>query len=128
MVEPRRFISVLATKMPVSGKLEAQAGSTARSSGPTFSRTKKWTQPQERRKARMGGEEEEGDEEEELSEELDRELKGREKKLPNRRASSLDLELLRDVKSARDDLFAFPWERDDQHVKTLPHVSEDLGR
>lgn len=90
--------------MPVSGKLEAQAGSTARSSGPTFSRTTKWTQPQERRKARMGGEEEE----EELSEELDEELKGREKKLPNRRASSLDLELLRDVKSARDDLFAFP--------------------
>lgn len=103
MVEPRRSISVLATKMPVSGKLEAQAGSTARSSGPTFNRTRKWTQPQERRKARTGGEEEE-----ELSEELDKELKGREKKLPNRRASSLDLELLRDVRSARDDLFAFP--------------------
>lgn len=88
--------------MPVSGKLEAQAGFTARSSAPMFSRTTKWTQPQERRKARTGGEEEE------LSEELDEELKGREKKLPNRRASSLDLELLRDVKSARDDLFAFP--------------------
>lgn len=104
MVEPRRSISVLATNMPVSGKLEAQAGSTARSSGPTFSRTANWTQPQERRKAKMGG----GEEEEELSEELDKELKGREKKLPNRRASSLDLELLRDVKSARDDLLAFP--------------------
>lgn len=42
----------------------------------------------------------------ELSEELDKEMKGREKKRPNRRASSLDLELLRDVKRARDDLLA----------------------
>lgn len=101
MVDPRRSISVLATNTPVSGKVRAQAGSTERSSGPTFSRTTKWTQPQERRKARTGGGEEE---EEEASVELDKELKGRKKKLPNRRASSLDLELLRDVKSARDDI------------------------
>lgn len=103
--------------MPVSGKLEAPAGSTAQSSGPTFSRTTKWTQPHERRKARMGGVEEE-----ELNEELDVELKGREKKLPNRRASSLDLELPRDVKSARDDLFAFPWERKTTSTLKLYHT------
>lgn len=89
---------MLATNTPVSGKVRAQGGSTETGSGPTFSRTTKWTQPQERRKARTGGEEEEA------SVEFDRELKGRKKKLPNRRASSLDLELLRDVKSARDDI------------------------
>lgn len=38
--------------------------------------------------------------------ELEEELKGSKKKLPERRASSLDLKLLRDVKSARTDLFA----------------------
>lgn len=98
VVEPRRSISVLATKAPVSGKLGAHVGSTARSSGPRLSRMRKWTQPQERRKARTGGEE--------AKVELEEELKGRKKKLPKRRASSLDLELLRDVKSARADLFA----------------------
>lgn len=59
---------------------------------------RKWTQPQERRKARTGGEE--------ASVEFEEELKGSKKKLPKRRAASLDLELLRDVRSARADLFA----------------------
>lgn len=63
---------------------------------------RKWTQPQERRKARTGGGEE-------ARMELE-ELKGSKKKLPESRASSLDLELLRDVRSARADLFALSLE------------------
>lgn len=54
VAEPRRSISVLATNTPVSGKLTTHAGSMARSSGPRLSRMRKWTQPQERRKARTG--------------------------------------------------------------------------
>lgn len=90
---------MLATNAPVPGKLGAHAGATTRSSGPRLSRTRKWTQPQERRKARTGGEGE-------PRVELEEALKGRRKKVPKRRASSLDLEPLREVRSARVDPFA----------------------
>lgn len=57
--------------------------------GPTLSRTRKWTQPQERKKAKTGGD---GGGVGERRVELAEELKGRNLKLPNRRASSLALE------------------------------------
>lgn len=58
--------------------------------GPTLSRTRKWTQPQERKKAKTGGDGGgAGERTVELAEELAEELKGRNLKLPNRRASSL---------------------------------------
>lgn len=67
---------------------------------------RKWTQPQERKKARMGGDE--GEERVELEEELvAEELKGRKVKLPYRRASSLALERLREVKRATAVCFVF---------------------
>lgn len=94
---------MLDTNTPVSGRLQVHAASTARSSGPRLTRTRKWTQPQERRKARTGGEEE-------ASVALEEELKESRKKLPKRRASSLDLELLREVRSARADLLALSWD------------------
>lgn len=74
VVEPRRSASVLATNTPVSGRLRTHAGSKARRSGPRLSRMRKWTQPQERRKARTGGEE--------ARVELEEELKGRKEKVP----------------------------------------------
>lgn len=55
-----------------------------------LSRIRKWTQPQERKNARMGGDE--GEARVELEDELVEELKGRKVRLPYRRASSLALE------------------------------------
>lgn len=66
---------------------------------------RKWTQPQERKKARIGGGE--GEARVELEEELVVELKGRKVKLPYRRASSLALERLREVKRATAKRFVF---------------------
>lgn len=83
---------MLATNTPAAGRLGAQAGSRVCSSGPMLSRTRKWTQPQERRKARIRGEEGEARVEFEAEEELVEVLKGRKVKLPYRRASSLALE------------------------------------
>ncbi|KAG7238104.1 hypothetical protein INR49_031284 [Caranx melampygus] len=57
------------------GQARAQEGSRAWVSGPVLSRTRKWTQPQERRKARMAGGE--GEARVELEEELTEVLKGR---------------------------------------------------
>ncbi|KAG7238757.1 hypothetical protein INR49_031273 [Caranx melampygus] len=74
-VDPRRSIPVLATNTPAWGRLGAQEGSRAWVSGPVLSRTRKWTQPQERRKARMAGGE--GEARVELEEELTEVLKGR---------------------------------------------------
>lgn len=73
-----------------------------------LSRTRKWTQPQERRKARVVG----GDGEEARVELVEEELvlvvlKGRKVKLPYIRASSLALERLREVKKATADLLSF---------------------
>ena len=109
-VDPRRFIPVLDTNTPPSGRLGAQAGSRAWGSEPKLSRTRKWTQPQERRKARMGGDEGRG-ERVELGEAESRPvvLKGRNVKLPERRASSLALERLRELKRAKAEYLAFSW-------------------
>lgn len=97
-VDPTRSILELATKTPAVGRLGARAASRPPGSGPTLSRTRKWTQPQERKKARMGGGGRVELEEEEL--EAVEELKGRKVKLPNRRASSRALESARVEKSA----------------------------
>lgn len=105
VIEPKRSIPVLVTNTPASGRLGAQAGSRARGSGPTLSRMRKWTQPQERKKARTGGDEGEA------WVELEEELKGRKVKLPYRRASSLALEWLRELKRATDEL-SVAWGRD----------------
>lgn len=53
-VPPRRSIPVLVTNTPEVGRLGAHAGSRAWASGPRLSSTRKWTQPQERRKASTG--------------------------------------------------------------------------
>lgn len=89
---PKRFIPVLVMNTPALGKLGAQAGSRAWVSDPKFTTTRTWTQPQERRNARMGGEKEEGREDELLDEE-EREvlLKERKERLPKSRASSRPL-------------------------------------
>lgn len=83
-VAPKRFIPVLVTNTPASGSLGAQAGSRAWGSGPTLRTTRKWTQPQERRKARRGGDENRGAmvELEVDLEEREVALKGRNVKLP----------------------------------------------
>lgn len=102
--EPRRSSPVLVTNTPALGRVWAQAGSRARVSGPTLSRIKKWTQPQERRKARTGVAE--GEEVlVEVLEKEEEELKGRKVKLPSSRASSLALERLREVKRATVECF-----------------------
>lgn len=108
VMDPSRSIPVLVTNTPATGRLGAQAGSSRFISGPTLSRMRKWTQPQERRKARIGGDEGEARVEfEEKEEELVEELKGRKVKLPYRRASSLPLERLREVKRATAKRFVF---------------------
>lgn len=109
VMDPSRSISVLVTNTPATGRLGAQAGSSLFISGPTLRRMRKWTQPQERRKARIGGDEGEArvEFEEDEEEELVEELKGRKVKLPYRRASSLPLERLREVKRATAKRFVF---------------------
>lgn len=105
-IEPKRLIVVLAINTPLSGRLRANAGSSEWGSGPMLSRTRKWTQPQDRRKARTGAGEERGkvEMEEEKFEEV---LRWRTVKLPNRRASSLALEWLRVVNRAAAEPFVF---------------------
>lgn len=127
VMDPSRSIPVLVTNTPATGRLGAQAGSSRFISGPTLSRMRKWTQPQERRKARIGGDEGEARVEfEEKEEELVEELKGRKVKLPYRRASSLPLERLREVKRATAKRFVFSpsWGKDggtDRPVSDRPN-------
>lgn len=92
---PKRSIPVLVTNTPPVGRLGAQSGERAWGSEPRLSRTRKWTQPQERRKARGGVGEEEV-------------LKGRKVKLPYRRASSRERMRLRDWNSAIAERHVFP--------------------
>lgn len=119
---PRRSIPELATNTPSVGRLGAQSGFRAWCVGPTLSRTRKWTQPQERKKAKTGGAGGGvGERRVKLAEELV-ELKGRNLKLPNRRASSLALEWLSEVKRATSErpgalLDWKNWERDNGGVK-----------
>lgn len=89
---PARSSPVLVTKTPPVGRLGDQLGSRAWGSEPKLNRTRKCTQPQERRKARRpgGGEGEAGVEE--LVEEEEELLKGRKVKLPKRSTSSRERE------------------------------------
>lgn len=98
-VVPKRFIRELATNTPDSGRFGAHAGFRKWGSAPTLSRTRKCTQPQERKKARRGGDEAGGDTVE-LEEEFEEASKGRKVKLPYMRASSMALEWLRMLKRA----------------------------
>lgn len=94
VTDPSRSIPELVTNTPSEGRFGTQSGFKVWCVGPTFSNTRKWTQPQERKKAKTGG----GVGERRV--ELVEELKGRNLKLPNRRASSRALERLSEVKRA----------------------------
>lgn len=124
---PRRSIPELATNTPSVGRLVAQSGFRAWCVGPTLSRTRKWTQPQERKKAKTGGD---GGGVGERRVELVEELKGRNLRLPNRRASSLAREWLSEVKRATSErpvalLDWKNWEKDNRRLKcnTLFHFT-----
>lgn len=92
---PNRSRPVLITNTPPSGRLGAQSGSRVWGSDPKLNKTRKWTQPHERRKAKGGVTVELRPEDDMLS------LKGRKVNLPKWRASSRARDWIRDWKRAR---------------------------